>query len=76
VEAKVYILEMKATQKVAYIPDKGEILWPDRSSIEDGRVRYAIVLKEGNEISEAERHYLGKKKEDFDIEVYAIDRGL
>jgi hypothetical protein len=35
-----------------------------------------VVWKEGEENWEAERHYLGKKKEVFNAEVYAIARGL
>jgi hypothetical protein len=75
-KAKVYVLEKKEALKVAQITDEGLILWMDGSRLEDGRVECAVVWKEGEEKWEAERHYLGKKKEVFDIEVYAIKRGL
>jgi hypothetical protein len=35
-----------------------------------------VVWKGGEEKWKAEQHYLGKKKEVFDADVYAIERGL
>jgi hypothetical protein len=73
---KVYVMEKKEALKVTQITDEGLILCTDESRLEDSRVGCAVVSKEGEENWEAKRHYLGRKKEVFNADVYAIERGL
>jgi hypothetical protein len=71
-EPKVYILEKGTVLKVTQTTDEAQILWTDRSRLEDRRVGYAVVWTKGEEKWKGEWHYQGKKKEVFNTEVYAI----
>jgi ribonuclease HI len=71
--AKMIILGKKEALKAAMMREEGLVIWMYESRLEDGRVGDAVVWKEGEEWKE-ERSYLGKKKEVFDAEVYAMLR--
>jgi ribonuclease HI len=73
--AKVDILDKKEALKYAHTREEGLILWTDGSRLKNKQVGSAVVWKEGEEWRE-EKSYLGKKKEVFDAEVYAILRAL
>jgi ribonuclease HI len=74
-DAKVFILDKKQALKFAHTRDEGLILWTDGSRLENKRVGSAVVWQERGEWKE-EGSYLGKRKEVFDAEVYAILRAL
>jgi ribonuclease HI len=74
-DAKLYKLYKKEALIIMEIREEGPIYWPDRARLENEHVGSAVVWKEGQEWKE-EKSYLGKKKEVFDAEVYAILRAL
>lgn len=73
--AKAIVLRKKEAIKEAMVREEGLIFWTDGSRLENGKVGSAVVWKEGEQWKE-ERSYLGKKKEVFDAEVYAIMRAM
>lgn len=73
--AKAIVLRKKEAIKEAMVREEGLIFWTDGSRLDNGKVGSAVVWKEGEEWKE-ERSYLGKKKEVFEAEVYAIMRAM
>lgn len=53
-------------------PDQQDTSWTHRSQLEDGRVGCAVAWQEDQGDCKAQTIYLGRNKEVYDVESFAI----
>jgi len=72
----VIIQEEEQALKEAKLERDGLVLWTDGARKEDEWVGCAVVWKEGGFLEKKRRVHLGRQKEAFDAEMYAMSEAM